>query len=251
MYARFREHVYPMHSHDAYSFGVTEAGAQEFACRGANRVSSAGMVMAMNPDDPHDGHAASTVGYEYRMLHINEHEVERLLADATGHVASLPLFAEPVVRDDDLAGAVRALHSATYEGDVLAYEESVMRLVIAMVRRYASRTIDVTRQSRVDVAKVRRRLLDDPDVTSEELANTAGCSRFALYRAFRSEYGMPPSQLRRQVQLRRARSLIADGTSLADAAIAAGFADQSHLSRWFSKIYGITPGVYRAALRVE
>jgi AraC-like DNA-binding protein len=37
------------------------------------------------------------------------------------------------------------------------------------------------------------------------------------------------------------------GTPLAEAAGQAGFADQSHLTRWFTRYYGITPGGYRQA----
>ncbi|WP_322940199.1 AraC family ligand binding domain-containing protein [Actinacidiphila paucisporea] len=50
MHARFREHVYPVRSHDSYSFGITDAGAQRFRCRGAAHTSGAGMVMAFNPE---------------------------------------------------------------------------------------------------------------------------------------------------------------------------------------------------------
>ncbi len=37
MHARFVRHSYHRHSHETYSFGVTEAGAQAFTCRGAAR----------------------------------------------------------------------------------------------------------------------------------------------------------------------------------------------------------------------
>src|SRR5689334_15044913 len=60
MRARFRGHVYHRHSHETYAFGVTEAGAQAFTCRGGRHVSSRGLVMAFNPDDPHDGCAADS-----------------------------------------------------------------------------------------------------------------------------------------------------------------------------------------------
>lgn len=63
MHAHFRSHVYHRHSHDTYSFGVTETGAQAFACRGGKHVSAPGMVMTFNPDDPHDGHAATEPGF--------------------------------------------------------------------------------------------------------------------------------------------------------------------------------------------
>ena len=43
MHAHFRDHVYHRHSHETYSLGVTDAGAQSFTCRGAARTSAAGM----------------------------------------------------------------------------------------------------------------------------------------------------------------------------------------------------------------
>src|ERR1039458_9421721 len=70
MHAHFTSHVYHRHSHESYSFGVTEAGAQAFTCRRGRHVSGAGMVMIFNPDDPHDGHAAGDGGFTYLMVHI-------------------------------------------------------------------------------------------------------------------------------------------------------------------------------------
>ena len=70
MHAHFTAHVYHRHSHESYSFGVTETGAQAFTCRHGRHVSGRGMVMAFNPDDPHDGHAADGGGFTYRMVHI-------------------------------------------------------------------------------------------------------------------------------------------------------------------------------------
>jgi AraC-like DNA-binding protein len=79
------------------------------------------------------------------------------------------------------------------------------------------------------------------------VASAAGCSRFAAYRAFRSQYGLSPSEYQRQLRLRAARRALAGGVAVADAAAACGFADQAHLTRWFRRCYGITPGAYRAA----
>jgi AraC-like DNA-binding protein len=38
------------------------------------------------------------------------------------------------------------------------------------------------------------------------------------------------------------------GVPPAAAAAEAGFADQAHLTRWFRRYYGITPGGYRGAV---
>jgi AraC-like DNA-binding protein len=58
---------------------------------------------------------------------------------------------------------------------------------------------------------------------------------------------MTPGDYQRQLRLRTARRLIGQGSSISAAAVQAGFADQSHLTRWFGRYYGITPGGYRAA----
>ena len=84
------------------------------------------------------------------------------------------------------------------------------------------------------------------EITSDELAEVAGCSRVALYRAFRGTRGVAPSDYQRQLRLRAARRLLASGKGVASVATEAGFADQAHLTRWFRRYYGITPGVYRA-----
>ena len=84
MHARFTGHVYHRHSHDTYSFGVTEWGAQSFTCRHAAHTSAAGMVMAFNPDDPHDGHAATDRGFSYRMIHIGPERVTECCRTSPG-----------------------------------------------------------------------------------------------------------------------------------------------------------------------
>ncbi|MFD7512220.1 helix-turn-helix transcriptional regulator, partial [Streptomyces sp. NPDC059853] len=99
-------------------------------------------------------------------------------------------------------------------------------------------------------ARRAKALLDeawDRDLGADALARAAGCSRYALYRAFRAEYGMPPSDYQRLLRLRAARRLLATGTAPAEAATTCGFADQPHLTRWFTRVYGITPATYRRA----
>jgi len=41
--------------------------------------------------------------------------------------------------------------------------------------------------------------------------------------------------------------LIREGSTLASAAAAGGFADQSHMTRVFSRQYGFTPGAWQKA----
>jgi len=215
MHAGFHGHVYHRHSHDTYSLGVTESGEQAFRCRGAAHVSTAGLVMAFNPDDPHDGHAATGNGFTYRMIHLAPALLTGLLTDLTGAASGLPLFAEPVLGDPALAAALQRL---------------------------------TARDQAAAADRVREFLQGGgAEATLADVASAAGCSRFAAYRAFRGRFGLSPSEYQRQMRLRTARRALASGTGIAAAAALSGFADQAHLTRWFRRCYGITPGAYRAA----
>jgi AraC-like DNA-binding protein len=252
MHAHFTSHVYHRHSHESYSFGVTEAGAQAFTCRNGRHVSGAGMVMAFNPDDPHDGHAAGGGGFTYRMVHVWPEFFSSLI----GTAASYPLFRAPVIDDPAVARSLRTLHMALTGPDrtttpLERYERltATARLLV----RHAARTPAETPRipARRVAARVREVIYDgyaDPDLTADHVAAAAGCSRFAAYRAFTQAYGLAPSDYQRQLRVRAARRLLVRGTPPAQAAAETGFADQAHLTRWFRRYYGVTPGAYRAAV---
>ncbi|MEU6424575.1 AraC family transcriptional regulator [Microbispora sp. NPDC046973] len=257
MHAHFARHVYHRHSHETYSFGVTEEGNQAFTCRGAAHTSVTGMVMAFNPDDPHDGHAADALGFTYRIVHIGPELVTGVLGDLAGRETGPPLFPRPVVRDAALAAGLGALHKALLGGaGALRRDELLTVVVSSIVRRAATRPVRAREATSADARRiaerVRSRLRDAPlaETTAGDLAAATGHSRFAVYRAFRAVYGMAPSDYQRLLRLRTARRLIAQGRSLSAAAAEAGFTDQSHLTRWFVRCYGISPGDYRAAVAV-
>ncbi|KAA2253968.1 AraC family transcriptional regulator [Solihabitans fulvus] len=254
MHAHFAEHAYHRHSHETYSFGVTERGAQAFTCRGAAHTSAAGMVMAFNPDEPHDGHADSELGFTYRIVHIGPELITGLLAERVPGRAGLPLFREPVVFDPVLADALRALHDGLATGGRLRQDELLADTVAALVRRAATgpagalAAAPTTGRAAVRAADLVRDLLDAAfaeDLGADDLAGATGLSRYAVYRAFRAVHGMSPSDYQRQARLRAARGLLAAGRGVAEVAAEVGFADQAHLTRWFGRYYGITPGAYR------
>ncbi|MEV7680081.1 AraC family transcriptional regulator [Streptomyces sp. NPDC088341] len=255
MRARFHDFAYPMHTHDTYSFGVTDRGAQSFACRGRLSTSVQGHVMAFNPDDPHNGYAAARQGYRYRMLHIPEDLVREALTDTAQARAGLPLFPDPVVDDPALARTLALLHQSIVDGEPrLVVDERLTAAVLGMTGHATSgraRRAENPRRRWADGAVTRARATLQErfteNISFDELARGAGCSRYTLYRGFRAAYGFAPSDYQRDLRLRRARSLLAAGATPATAATSAGFADQAHLSRWFTRTYGITPGAYHSA----
>lgn len=78
-------------------------------------------------------------------------------------------------------------------------------------------------------------------ITLDEMAEHAGRDRWALSRDFRLLFGTSPYRYLTMRRLDLVRSLLAQGKTLVDAAMIAGFTDQSHMTRQFHSTYGMPP----------
>jgi AraC family transcriptional regulator len=88
------------------------------------------------------------------------------------------------------------------------------------------------------------------DVSLRDIARAARSSPFHLARTFKQNVGVPPHKYLIHVRVRSAQALLSTGTekrSLAEVAAASGFSDQSHLTRHFKRMLGVTPRQVRAA----
>lgn len=95
-----------------------------------------------------------------------------------------------------------------------------------------------------------RSLIDDDPaalISLADLATASGLSRYQVLRAFSRATGMTPHAYQMQRRLLRARQLIRQGLPLVQAAMASGFADQSHMTRLFVRTYGVSPQRYALA----
>jgi AraC family transcriptional regulator len=88
------------------------------------------------------------------------------------------------------------------------------------------------------------------DLLLEDLASLVDLSAKHFARAFRQSTGLPPHRWLVNQRIDQARGLLSKGeSSLAQIALACGFADQSHFSVAFRKATGATPGAYRREAR--
>ena len=87
------------------------------------------------------------------------------------------------------------------------------------------------------------------NVQLDELVTASGLGRFQLIRAFHAAMGLPPHAYQIRIRVARAMGLIRLGMRLVEVALHTGFADQSHLTRHFTRVVGVSPGRYRQAVR--
>ena len=120
----------------------------------------------------------------------------------------------------------------------------------ALLRRAGGGGVPAGRLALPGLERVRACLVDQPAATLDmrALEGLAGLDRWSLARQFRAAFGTSPSRFRTLRRLDLARQLLRQGSRPAEAAAAAGFADQSHLTRQFKQAYGLTPARWAAAL---
>lgn len=244
--AFFAGHGFDPHRHDSYAIGYTLQGVQAFRYRGAERHSAAGQVFVLHPDETHDGRAGTETGFRYRILYVEPRAIQAALG--AGH--ALPFVPAAVSDNPRLAAAIRpAFDDLDRPLEELQRDQIVVELADALAAADPSalRRRLTARHWRAVAAA--RDVLDaavETGVDSAELEAATGLSRYALARHFRACLGTSPYRYLVLRRLDRARALIRAGAPLAEAALAAGFADQSHMTRHFKKAYGLAPGRWAA-----
>jgi AraC-like DNA-binding protein len=244
------------HWHAVYGLGLLEDGAQRSASGLGTVAAYAGDLISTNPGEVHDGQALGGPSRRWRMVYIEPSVMASMATQP--NTTQLPNVAltQPVFQDAPLRQALRRLLARVESwdagrfatgADALACEEALVAVCAGVMARHSTATPQP--QVRADVRLVRERLADNPlqAPTLTELAELVGISKFQVLRRFEKVHGLTPYAWLLQQRTELARGQICAGASLADAAAASGFADQSHMTRIFSRQFGFTPGALRQA----
>jgi AraC-like DNA-binding protein len=239
------------HWHDAYSVGLLDEGAQSWASGRGRADAYAGDIIDTNPGEVHDGRPLGGPSRRWRIISIDP----ALMMRTCGREGIEPEIVRPVIHDPELAEALRRVFAAVDEWAwvnpspvaELAFEEAFVESCILLLGRHGSAPQSIT-SSAPDVAIVRDMLAAGPvrPPSLAQMAAATGMSRFQVLRAFNRRYGLPPHRWLLCHRAERARALIRQGSPLGAAAADAGFADQSHMTRVFRRLYGHTPGMLSA-----
>ncbi|CAG9198674.1 L-rhamnose operon transcriptional activator RhaR [Paraburkholderia tropica] len=266
--AEYHDHEFSPHWHEAYTVPVIEDGAECFRYRGAHHVAETGTVPVINPGEVHTGSRAVDEGWRYRVIYVPVDYLHGLAAQIAGRAQPLPWFAADVIRDPDLAQRLSYAHRlleadadarradpatggdtgapAQPEPDLLAVEGALLDALSALLTRHA-RTREApigphTNDPRVETMKALLAADLPAPLRVADLAQAVGLSPFHATRLFTQATGLPPHAWRTQVRLQRALGPLRAGASVADVAAASGFADQSHFTRHFRRMFGVPPG---------
>jgi AraC-like DNA-binding protein len=246
--ARYVRKTFVRHTHENFVIAAIADGVEDFHHRGADQYAGPGALALINPDTPHTGRAGVPEGWRYGAVYPTPEVVAGIAAETTT-LRGTPGFVSPVLDDPYAVGLVHQVLRATDEGNALA-ADTLLRVVVTRLLRLNGGPLprrEVRTAGARTAARARAVLLERMAAppSLEELAAGLGTSPFALLRAFRDAYGMPPHTWLTDARVRRARRLLDAGTPPAAVAVAVGFTDQPHLNRHFTRIVGVPPGAYQ------
>ncbi|MFD9035860.1 helix-turn-helix domain-containing protein [Streptomyces sp. NPDC059567] len=252
-HARFTEHTYPMHVHDDWTLLIVDDGAVRYDLDRHERGTPNGTVSLLPPYVPHNGSPATAHGFRKRVLYLDLTQLDEGLI---GAAVDRPDLADPVLRR-----RVEQLHTALARpGDELE-AESRLALIGRRLRTHLGPAPAADLAEGPDgtvrdpgIAQDFRDLLDTrlrEGTTLQEAASVLHAHPAHLVRAFSAAFGIPPHQYLMSRRVGLARRLLLDGRPPGEVAGATGFYDQSHLTRHFKRVWGVTPGRYARTGRAD
>jgi len=249
--ARFTRHRYELHTHPTYVIALITDGCERLRI-GRRRISAPrGTVIVVNPEECHDGERETETGWAYRTFYPSV----ALMAEVARELGrdAIPLFAPAAIDDPALAHKLAVAHRAAECDADATVEASMLEALRHLLVGYTDpgRAVRPSERAGAGPRLAVYRAVIEADLAQgldlQRLAGAACVTRFQVIRDFKLTTGLTPGAYIRNRRFRLACGLIEQGLPLADAAAAAGFADQSHLSRVFRRSQGITPGMFRQA----
>jgi len=248
--AKYTHQNFSRHSHEGFTIGVIQKGAQKFYRTGANHVAPQDSIILVNADQVHNGQSATDDGWEYKAMYpLPEQFAEA--SQGFNQQGVVPYFPEPVVHDPELAQQLRLVFDALESSNNrLLRETLVYGTLVKLMNRHGKQRPEFEVQGRSKLTLAKEFLDDFPqaDTSLQELASLSNLSPYYFARSFQKEFGLPPHAYQVQARLRYATKLIKLGHSLKDVAQEAGFHDQSHFHRHFKRAMGVTPKQYAQSL---
>jgi len=238
-------HIAP-HRHEAAYLSVVLSGGYEESLHGGTRTCGAGTVTFHLPHEQHADHFGAqstrifTIEFEPRWLaHAAETAPlpDRPAVFHGGAIASLMVRASAeLARMDEVSPL--AIEGLAYES--LAEVQRGARGGGRLPPRWLQRAHDLV------AGQFRERL------TLAAIANDAGVHPTHLVREFRRHYGMTIGDAirARRIELASERLGFSDDP-IAQVALDAGFASQSHFSAAFRRVTGLSPARYRRRVRMR
>ncbi|MDP5238995.1 AraC family transcriptional regulator [Uliginosibacterium sp. 31-16] len=236
---------YRAHTHPVLSVGAVDQGHSCLTLNEAepNFLHTGDIVVI----PAHRLHACNPVeggAWSYQMLYLDEDWLRALQTEGLADDPGLQLGGPIVRRDPACYKALRALNAILFSPAPVEEKEGALIDFASALLLQATRPDLPPPAWLDDIRRLLREHCAQPWRVSE-LAVRAGLSRYHFIRAFRTHTGLTPHAFQLDCRIHRARELLRQGCSIAEAGYQLGFADQSHFQQAFKARVSATPGEYQ------
>lgn len=232
--------------------GIIEQGCMGFHHENGTYLVPPGSISLVNPGTMHTGYPQAEQGWTYRNFFIDPSIFQEIMTLTTG-TEIVPHFPYPVITDTQISKLLIKAHISLESSPIRLERETLLYEALSLlIRKYATAKV-LGQEPTICHPGIRRacNLIEDTyqkDLSLDDLAEAANLSRYHFLRTFRKQTGLSPHTYLLQVRANRAKQHLSGGATISETALNCGFCDQSHLTRRFKKIYGITPGRFLAGL---
>lgn len=250
--ARFTTFNFGRHLHPQYVISLPKGPVKFTIDRTRHDILPDNLVI-LHPGDVHEMGSGKNATWGFNCFYVDESLMQKFFGGSDSPGKS-PEFREQVIDDPELISRLQSLHSKLDGSPFGLEEETQLHLTLKeLMQRYSQNNDDSIAESRRRVHHSLQRVKEyleeyyDQNIRLDDLAEVAGLSLFHMLREFKKQFGLPPYEYLNQLRVQRVKEYLRKQKSIADVAIQTGFSDQSHLTRTFKRLTGITPGLYRSS----
>lgn len=245
---------FPNHFHEYYVLGFVEDSQRLLTYQNREYLVEEGDLLLFNPRDNHSCRQVGDRPLDYRALNVGPDTMKRLAEEITGK-SGLPVFAQPVVRNRELAALLKELHQIVMAGEQDFRKEELLLLLLQQIfHEYAALALDgAPPDPDAEIERICRYLEEHyaEPVTLDGLSAMANRSKYYFLRLFTKEKGISPYRYLENIRISQAKKLLEQGVLPQEAAARTGFSDQSHFTNYFREFIGLTPKQYYNIFRAS
>lgn len=248
--ARCIANKFPRHAHSSYIFSVIDSGKRKIKFENSTRLFSAGEMCILPPGTSHS--CESIYGdqfgpHSYRSLCVTRSFMQKLAEEISGKACMPPDFNATDIHRNYNFQAYDEFFKLLKSLDTIFEKQAALNsfLYHAILNLSCGDTIPEETGNQQQAIERVKKYIDENfcnNFTLRDLSSTGCISPFHLQKLFVKTYGLSPQEHTISRRVHKAKELLRTGATLTETAFESGFSDQSHFSRHFKRVIGISPG---------
>ncbi len=238
---------FPAHFHEYYVIGFIEEGQRYMVCKGKEYIINPGDLILFNPYDTHSCEQIDGKTLDYRCINVKPGVMKKAVLEINGN-ENLPCFKQSVLYHSEIVSNLRELHlKISQDESEFKKEELFLYLLEELIQTHSDLTIlPPVSETSYEIKTVCNYLEENytKTITLNDLSVLTGWSKYHLLRSFTKQKGISPYSYLETIRVNHAKKLLEKGIKPIEVTFLTGFSDQSHLTKFFKRLVGLTPKQY-------